>query len=30
MNEFLLEPYIAVMDEKIFEKRWDANRGRWE
>ena len=30
MNEFLLEPYIAVMDEKIFEKRWDVKRGRWE
>ncbi len=30
INEFLWEPYIAVMEERIFEKQWDANEGSWK
>lgn len=29
INGFLQEPYMAVMRENIFEKRWNANRGSW-
>lgn len=29
INEFLCEPYIAVKEESIFEKQWDANQGSW-
>ena len=30
INEFLCEPYIAVIEESIFEKQWDANQGSWK
>ena len=30
INEFLWEPYIAVIEGCIFEKKWDANEGSWK
>ena len=29
INEFLLEPYTAVINGTIFEKQWTANQGNW-
>lgn len=29
INAFLLEPYTAVINGTIFEKRWVANQGSW-
>lgn len=29
INEFLGEPYVAVIDGNIFEKQWDANESSW-
>lgn len=29
INEFLCEPYIAVMNGQTFEKQWKANIGSW-
>ena len=30
INEFLWEPYIAVMKGCTFEKQWDVNEGSWK
>lgn len=30
INTFLFEPYMALMNGKIFEKNWDANEGKWD
>lgn len=29
INEFLWEPYTAVIKETIFQKHWDANECSW-
>lgn len=29
MNEFLWEPYTAVIKGTVYEKRWNANEGSW-
>lgn len=29
INEFLWEPYRAIMNESVFEKQWDADGGKW-
>lgn len=29
INTFLFEPYVAIMNEEIFEKNWNANEGKW-
>ena len=28
-NEFLWEPYTAVVDRQVFERQWDANVCSW-
>lgn len=30
IKEFLCEPYTAVMNGEVFEKQWDANKGKWK
>lgn len=29
INDFLCEPYTAVMNGQVFEKQWDADEGSW-
>lgn len=30
MNVFLYEPYLAVMNDTLLKKQWDAKKGSWD